>query len=75
VRIEPDLASLVDSIAHGQMEAMGPEAMLGVIADLLAELPRLEGRMRLVAEVLSEVRQSSASGIGASAKAPRPEDP
>ena len=55
-----DLSSFVNAIAQGQMEAMGPRAMLGVIADLLAESPRLESRIRHVAGVLSEVRRPSA---------------
>ena len=48
-----DLASFVESIATGQMEAMGPDAMLGVVAELLAEVPRLEGRIDHVAGVLA----------------------
>ena len=48
-----DMASFVESIAGGQMEAMGPDATLGVVADLLAEAPRLESRISQVAEVLS----------------------
>lgn len=48
-----DLASFVESIVEDRMEAMGPDATLGVVADLLAELPRLEGRVRQVAGVLS----------------------
>lgn len=55
-----DLASFVESIAEGRMEAMGPDAMLGVIADLLAELPRLEGRIRQASRVLAKARQLSA---------------
>lgn len=47
-----DLASFIDSIAEGRVEAMGPDAMLGVIAGLLAELQRLEGRIEQVAGVL-----------------------
>ena len=48
-----DLASFVESIAVGQMEAMGPDAMLRVVADLLAEVPRLERRISQVAGVLA----------------------
>jgi hypothetical protein len=35
------------------MEAMDSNAMLGVVAELLAELPRLEGRIEHVAGVLN----------------------
>jgi spectinomycin phosphotransferase len=54
-----DLASFVDSIAEGRTEAMGPDATLGVVADLLAELPRLDGRIRHVTDVLSNARPTS----------------
>lgn len=49
-----DLAGFVASIAEGRMEAMGPTATLGVVADLLAELPRLERRIGHVTEVLNK---------------------
>lgn len=50
-----DLASFVESIATGQMEAMDSDAMLAVVTDLLAELPRLEGRIEHVAGVLAKL--------------------
>ena len=48
-----DLASFVESIVENRMEAMEPDATLRVVADLLAEVPRLEGRLSQVARVLS----------------------
>jgi hypothetical protein len=51
-----DLASFVESIVRGQMAAMGPDAMLAMVADLLAEAPRLERRIRQVSRVLSKAR-------------------
>ncbi len=51
-----DLASFVGSIVEGRMEAMRPGAMLGVVADLLAEVPRLESRISTVSRVLVKPR-------------------
>lgn len=48
-----DLASFVESIVEDRMEAMGPKATLGVVADLLAEVPRIESRIGQVAGVLA----------------------
>ena len=52
-----DLAGFVGSIVEGRMEAMGPAETLGVVAGLLAELPRIEGRIGHVTDVLSGERQ------------------
>jgi hypothetical protein len=49
-----DLASFVDSIVKGRMEAMSSDATLAVVADLLSEVPRLDGRIRHVADVLGD---------------------
>lgn len=48
-----DLAGFVGSIAEGSLEALGPAATLRVIADLLAENPRLEGWIEHAAEALA----------------------
>ena len=54
-----DLALFVGSIVENRMEAMGPDATLGVVADLLAELPRLEARIWHVADVLGRAHPAS----------------
>jgi aminoglycoside phosphotransferase (APT) family kinase protein len=48
-----DLASFVESIATGQRDMMDSDAMLRVVADLLAELPRLERRIEHVSGLLA----------------------
>jgi spectinomycin phosphotransferase len=55
-----DLASFVGSIAESRMEALGPDATLVVVADLLAELPRLEARIGHVTDVLGKAHPTSA---------------
>jgi spectinomycin phosphotransferase len=52
-----DLAGFVGSIVEGRMEAMGPAETLAVVAGLLAELPRIEGRIGHVTDVLGGERQ------------------
>ncbi len=54
-----DLASFVGSIVENRREAMGPNATLGVVADLLAELPRLEARITHVRSVLDRAHAPS----------------
>jgi spectinomycin phosphotransferase len=51
-----DLALFVESIAVGGSDAMGPTEALRVIANLLAELPRIEDRIAHVASVLRQAR-------------------
>jgi hypothetical protein len=51
-----DLAGFVGSIAAGRMEAMAPAAMLGVVANLLAEMPRIEGEIERVVDLLAGAR-------------------
>jgi hypothetical protein len=53
-------SSFVGSIAESRMEALGPDATLGVVADLLAELPRLEARIGHVTDVLGKAHPTSA---------------
>ncbi|MFI5261088.1 MAG: phosphotransferase enzyme family protein [Candidatus Limnocylindrales bacterium] len=48
-----DLAGSVGWIVEGRMEAMGPAGTLAVVADLLAEMPAIEGHIRRVREVLA----------------------
>ena len=57
-----DLAGFVGSIAEGKMEAMGPAAMLGIVADLLAEMPSIEGHIDRVLDVLVSARCGAANG-------------
>jgi Ser/Thr protein kinase RdoA (MazF antagonist) len=57
-----DLAAFVGSMAEGQMEAMGPAATLGIVADLLAEMPRIEGQIDRVLDVLVRARRGAATG-------------
>jgi Ser/Thr protein kinase RdoA (MazF antagonist) len=57
-----DLAAFVGSIAEGQMEAMGPASTLGVIGDLLAEMPRIEGQIDRVRDVLVRARRRATNG-------------
>jgi Ser/Thr protein kinase RdoA (MazF antagonist) len=57
-----DLAAFVGSITEGRMEAMGPAATLGVVADLLAEMPSIEGHIERVGEVLVRPRRGAANG-------------
>ncbi len=54
-----DLASFVGWIAEGNTEAMAPAAMLTVVLDNLAELPRLEDHIRRVSGVLNAARPRS----------------
>jgi spectinomycin phosphotransferase len=53
-----DLAGFVEWILEGRVDAMAPEAMLRVVVENLAELPRLEGRLARVATVLENVRRA-----------------
>ena len=48
-----DLAGFVASIVEGRNEAMAPAAMLAIVADLLAEMPLIEGQINSVREVLA----------------------
>jgi Ser/Thr protein kinase RdoA (MazF antagonist) len=57
-----DLAGFVGSIAEGKMEAMGPAATLGIVADLLAEMPSIEGHIDRVLDVLVSARCGAANG-------------
>jgi Ser/Thr protein kinase RdoA (MazF antagonist) len=54
-----DLAWFVTAIAEGDMEAMGPDAMLRVVAGLLEERSRLESRIEGVATVLGGAPRSA----------------
>ena len=51
-----DLAGFVASIVEGRNEAMAPAAMLAIVADLLAEMPLIEGQINRVREVLAARR-------------------
>jgi Ser/Thr protein kinase RdoA (MazF antagonist) len=57
-----DLAAFVGSIVEGQTEAMGPAATLGIVTDLLAEMPRIEGQIDRVLDVLVRARHGAANG-------------
>ncbi len=52
-----DLAGFVGHVVEGRTEAMAPRAMLGVVADLLAETLGIEGQIEQVADLLSERAQ------------------
>lgn len=52
-----DLAGFVGAIVEGQSEAMVPATMLGIVAELLDEAPRIDEQIERVSQVLSTRRQ------------------
>jgi Ser/Thr protein kinase RdoA (MazF antagonist) len=54
-----DLAAFVASIAEGRTEAMAPDAMLAIVADLLGEMATIEGHIERVREVLAARRRAA----------------
>jgi Ser/Thr protein kinase RdoA (MazF antagonist) len=52
-----DFSGFVGWIADGHREAMDPAAVLGIVTDLLAELPTIEGHIQRVSGVLVEARR------------------